>query len=296
MSAPIPQCRSRAGVKLPALLAGALLLGLPLAGQPRAREVDRLPQLSAEESRERLDQFRRARLPGDYLLDFELRHLPRVGEEKLFTGYLAGTWAGEGARLRVALEPLGETDGGQSLGLLLQNGPEGFILRSAGREPAEAVAGAAQFESLYPDLTYSAFDLQMPYLYWPEFRYDGAERVKGRPAQLFTFLPPEAIRAARPELQAVRAAIDDDYLALLRVDYLGVEGEVFKSLQVLNFKKVDGTWMIKAIDLIDARAREKTRFRVRSAAVNLQLEPAVFSPEQLPEALMIPEDARFERL
>src|ERR1019366_8350061 len=77
-------------------------------------------------------------------------------------------------------------------------------------------------ESLTPisgtDLT--LFDLQMPFLYWDDFAYEGIAKVRSRPAYSFLLYPPADLAAARPELGAVRVVLDTQFHALVQAEML----------------------------------------------------------------------------
>lgn len=249
-----------------------------------------------------LERMREARFAGDFIFEFELRHLPRRGEATLYRGTLFGTWTAAGRLTRVHIDPVPEKDGMVAPGvgpirLLIHNGPDPWVVRwESEKEVPVLLKGAALFEPVIPGLTYTPFDLQMPFLYWEEDTYEGADRVKGRPAQIFRMKPPADIQNARPELDSVRLAIDEDYLALLRVELLGEDGDALKSFRILNFKKVMEEWVVKSIDLVDEESRDKTRFRVLSAAMGLDLVDSNFEAGRLGSPFRYPEGIAFESL
>lgn len=237
-----------------------------------------------------LESIRSARYDGDFIFEFELRHFPRRGPTVLYRGSLFGTWNETGPLTRVELDGTPapgamDSDGPTGLRLLMQSGERRWIARHdvAGTGAPVRLSGEALFEPLIPGFAYSAFDLQMPFLFWEDYDYEGAERLRGRPAHLFLMKPPPSIQAAAPDLAAIRIAVDEDYHALLRVEWINREGAVERSYRILNFKRVDDQWLVKSIDLVDETTREKTRLRILSAAMRLELDPKNFTVESLNE-------------
>ncbi len=283
-----------------------LVLG-ELVGQPPSRRLGeiRVNEIDQEEGVRRIESFRNSRLRGDYIFDFELRYMPRSGEDEVYLGSLSGTWndIGPVTRMDVTVTNTESPEvGGEALEamksfqLLVQNGRERWVERRINGGPIEVVESADLFEPVLPGLTYSAFDLQMPFIFWDEFAYEGSQRVKGRPAHLFLMYPPDKVKAANPNLYAVRMALDNDYNALLRVELINQEDTVYKSFRVLNFKKVSEEWIIKTIDLVNDLDRDKTRLRVLAAALGLNLNAKGLAKGGLLEPLDLPPGESFEPL
>lgn len=262
--------------------------------------MDRTRELDPEEGARRIAMFRQARLQGDFAFDFELRYMPRRGDDQVYRGLMTGTWNDIGPLTRIDVDAnspaAAANDVARTFRLLVQNGKERFIVRKMGDAPAEKLAEDALFEPVLPGLTYTPFDLQMPFIFWESYTYEGNERVKGRPAHTFLMFPPEKIREINPGLHAVRMALDADYNALLRVELLDADESVMKSFRVLNFKKVQEQWIIKTIDLVNERERDKTRLRILSAALGLDLDAFHFSVEGLEEPPRLPTEAIVEHL
>ncbi len=221
-----------------------------------------------------LRDFRAAGIAGTYWLAFELRVMPRLGAERTVSGQLLGTRTDAGPVSRLTLRGAGGLAAEQRW--LIQSGPQAAAWAWATNR-TEALPAADSFQSIAgTDLT--LFDLQMPYLYWPEFIYEGVAKIRGRPAHSFVLYPPTELAAARPELTGVRVLLDTQFQALVQAELLGPKGETAKSFTVLDLKKVGEQWMLKSIDLRNHRTRDKTRFTVTAAALNLALPPATFTP------------------
>ncbi|MGH7995229.1 MAG: outer membrane lipoprotein-sorting protein, partial [Opitutaceae bacterium] len=208
--------------------------------------------------------------------EFMLRSLPRRGAEKDFPGRL---WAGrnsQGPVWRI------ELDGGPRF--LVQDGPHAAVWRTSGAGVERAPLGVP----LIPDLDITPFDLLMPYFYWPDARAVGVDRVLGRPADVFVFRPPADFGAQVPGLAEVRAYLDGEYHAPLQVESLGPAGSVFKTLTLVDLKRVAGQVLPKDIDVRDEATRNKTRFSLTAVELGVDLSPALFTPASLTEAVAPP--------
>ena len=121
----------------------------------------------------------------------------------------------------------------------------------------------------------------MPFLYWTDFTYEGQARVRGRPTHSLVLRPPAGQPLPMPELTGVRVLIDTQFQAMVQAELLGAAGATLKSISVLDLKKVGEQWLVKSVDVRDHRTRDKTRFTVRAAALNLDWPAAIFTPTGL---------------
>jgi hypothetical protein len=255
----------------------ALVLGLavPVFAQSDKfnQPVDRpaLGNADQAEGAKILADFRRAGIAGDYWLEFELRVLPWKGTERAVKGTMFGMRGPSGplSRLTVA---------GQRW--LIESGPQPSAWSVGGdRQPRALPAGEAN--RAIADTGVTVFELQMPFLYWTDFTYEGQARVRGRPTHSFVLRPPAGAPVPVPGLTGVRVLIDAQFQALVQADELGASGAVEKSISLLDLKKVGEQWLVKTIDVRDARSRDKTRFSVTAAALGLELPNALFTPDHL---------------
>jgi hypothetical protein len=260
-------------------------------GQPkRFRPLPQYVQLGEPDQargREILADFRTRGIEGDYYWEFELQVLPRVGEETAIPGRIWGGRNDDGPITRIALWP-GVV--GRESRLLVQNGPKNATWGWRAERAAAGVAvlgAAAWFEPLAEtDLT--AFDLQMPFVYWNDFVFEGVANYLNRPAHVFLFYPPAEIAALRPSLTGVRVYLDTAYRALVKCEQIGERGQVTKTLTLGAFIKVDERWIVKSGDFRDEATRNKTRFLVTHAAMGLELPAGIFEPASLSESLRPP--------
>jgi hypothetical protein len=231
-------------------------------------------------------------LAGDYALDFTLRVMPRRGPERTVAGRLYGTRNDSGP-ISLAEFPAG-TEGARRV--LVQNGANSGVWTVAADGVDSVAVGAAQLFAPLAGTDLTAFDLQMPFLYWEDCVYEGIVSVRGRPAHRFLAYPPAAISAARPALTAVRFYLDTQFSALVQAEEIGPEQTVVKTIMVLDLKRTQDRWIVRTIDLRDEATRNKTRFRIQAAALGLTLPPILFSPAHLPSPPDVDSGLRFQKL
>lgn len=242
------------------------------------------------EAQAALEQMRRQGIAGNYYLEFQLRILPRRGEERTVTGRLWGGRNETGALNRVSLTLPGvDGRGATERRLLIQSGRQPGLWRWDEGGAVTMPGAAALFEPLVPDSELAAFDLQMPFLYWETFTYGGLTRFRGRPAHVFVLRPPAEFAAKHPAVKGVRVRLDTQFNALVQTELLGANDRVTKTLSLLDLKKVGEQWIPKAFDLRDELTRNKTRFTVTAAALDLSFSRVLFEPAQLAETVRAPD-------
>ncbi|WPJ97934.1 hypothetical protein SH580_09445 [Coraliomargarita algicola] len=257
------------------------------AGGDRDDRASRLMQrIDAEEGAQRLEAFRRQRLDGDFCFEFELEHKPRRARTVRYNGMMWGSWNELGPITRFRVEPASskldpQFDSVQAaVELIIQNGvaPQVWIRRSES-ESFQLVQGQALFEPILPGLLYSPFDLQMPFVYWEQFTYEGPTLVGAtRVAQQFLMHPPEGSASAERGIAGVRVGLDDTYNALWRIEVMDTQGEVASRFAVESFQKVQEQYIVKRITLTEYPGKDRTTFDVESASVGISLEREIFSP------------------
>jgi hypothetical protein len=268
--------------------AGLFFACLPFVGQAeavggdeRSRFMERIDQA---EGVRRMGEFRRQRLDGDFCFIFELEHLPRRGETVRYAGKMWGSWNEIGPVSRFELYPEAtriKAEQSEPIHLIIQNGVEPCAwIRRDGQQEFELIVGDAVFEPVLPSVVYSPFDLQMPFIYWQDFEYEGPGRVGSRIAQKFLMLPPFGSVSQQRGVGAVRVALDDTYNALWKIEVLDVVGDALSLFTVESFKKVQGQYIVKEITLKDYRTKDRTRFKVKAASVGLIFNPDFFDPEK----------------
>lgn len=260
-----------------------LLFGLTLAAQAQQRflpqlEYGRLKPPDQAEGRRILEEFRAKGIAGDYFLQFELHVLPRRGDEHVLSGRLWGTRTPQGPLSRVALvtDPAKKTE----LRLLVQNGPEPDCWSWPGGGDAQLLGPDALMQPI-AGTNFTVFDLQMPFLYWTDFTYEGLVRMRGRPAHEFLLRPPKEFTEKNPALSGVHVYLDTQFNALVQTELLDAHGQVTKTISLMELKRIQDQWIPRSIDLRDEATRNKTRFEVTGAALGLALPREIFEPAQL---------------
>jgi hypothetical protein len=261
----------------------------PLMGQSRLnRPPPRYLQIGTPdqaEGAEILRSMRAAGPDGDYYLEFELRVLPRRGDGPRIPGRLWGSRNADGPVSRLSLLPPGEP----ARSILVQGGPNPAAWQWPAADGAAIIA--VDEASLFTPLAgsdLSAFDLQMPFLYWPEFVYEGKSRLYERPVDTFLLYPPESLAKHRPDLAAMRVYLDPNYHALVQAEQLGENGRVLKSFRVVSLSRVGDRYLVKSVELRDETTRNKTRFSATAAALGLDFSKQVFAPGNLAAELAAP--------
>ena len=263
--------------------------------RPPARYVQ-FGQPDQAEGRKILETFRQQGIAGDYYLEFELRVMPRRGDTRVVSG--GRFWGGRNEIGPVSRVELPAVEGASARRLLVQNGPTSSVW-IAGATATAALPGALDPSALFTRLAgtdLTAFDLQMPFLYWSDFIFEGVAPVRGRPAHVFLVYPPADIVALKPELSGVRIFLDTQFGALVQAQQIGSEERVLKSTTVLDLKKVDDQWMVKTIDLRDETTRNKTQFIVTGAALGLDFSGALFDAAALGSTVTPPPPERIHRI
>jgi Outer membrane lipoprotein-sorting protein len=236
-----------------------------------------------------LDRFRRSLWAEPIYLEFDLRQMPRRGDEHVYHGRLWGARNDQGPVTRLEVD-VGA--GGFTRHILIQSGPEPAVWVSEG-------AGAARRDDhamLAPGLEFTPFDVQMPYLYWLDFTVAGTDRIRGRAAFNFVFTPPADYAAANPGVRAVRAYLDAQYGALVQSEVTGPDGNLAKTLSLLELRKVGDRWIPKDVDVRNEATRDKTRLSVTALAAGIAVDSAAFDPQQLAAPLPPPPSDRIKRV
>jgi hypothetical protein len=244
-----------------------------------------LPDAAA--ARAILDRFRGALNSASAYLEFELHALPRRGDERVYHGRL---WTGRNERGPIARIELTGADG-RPHRLLVQGGAQAAVWADAGTGVA-AAEPSALMAPLLPGVETSAFDVEMPFLYWADARLVSVERVRGRPAYAFLFTPAADFAAAHPEVASVRAFLDAEFDAPVQFEILGRNGRAAQTWSLLNLKKAGDRWIPQEIDVRNEATRDKTRFIATGVAPGWSSDPAIFEPAHLTDAVPPPPAAQ----
>jgi hypothetical protein len=282
----MPATARRAFFVFPVAITTAALAGPPPSTTPPT--LAQVGKPNAAETAKILDQFRHAGWLG--YIEFELHALPRRGDEKVYQGRLWGGQNEQGAVTRVEVT---DAQGGVRR-FLLQNGEHAGVWRMTDGK-VSVIDGAALLDPLIPGVEITAFDLQMPYLYWPDVKAESVTRVRGRPAYELVFHPPAAANTRYAGVGVVRAFFDAQFNAPVQTE-LADSRQIVKTMSLVDLKKVGEQWVPKSFDVRNELTRDKTRFEVVAVALNLQFPPAVFAPATLAETVSPPSTDRIVRI
>jgi hypothetical protein len=120
------------------------------------------------------------------------------------------------------------------------------------------------------DLTW--VDLCLSYLWWPGGETVGTDRLRGRFCYIVDLPAPDDL--AR-EFDRVRVWVDPKINMLLQAEAYDNAGERIRKMSVESFKKVDGVWFIKDIDVYSFPSKNHTSLRVHHVRriADEELEP-----------------------
>ena len=268
-------------------------MSLPLEAQRRIQPRP-IPysELEREQGEQRLAEMRQMGIEGVYSFLFELRVMPRRGEDRRLTGQLWGSRSPAGPVFRYEFRSPEAADE-RPLRFLVQNGfaPEIWSHDTGEAVPETRKLTLGQLFSEIKGTDFTAFDLQMPYIFWLDFAYEGLSRVRGRSSHGFLMYPPPNFQAAYPWLEGVRIFLDAEFNALTGAEVLGAGGEVLRSFNIMEIKRVEEEWIVKTIDYRDRVTGDKTRLSIRGAAFGLLQDDFPFSPDELEQPFpRIPRD------
>lgn len=244
--------------------------------------------LDESEANNRLRKFRKVFFTDQveipfhraYLYQFQFIHYPRSGQPIIDFGLLSGP-SPESAKIRIDLLPSPQATEPNTSFLLVRDSKSPKAWKWHKEKAAVSTLHPKDWGSPWKEgVNHTPFDLLMPFVNWP-VEYEKSGRVCGRPAHLYIFTPPQDNHIYPVTLKSVRLAIDDAYDAPLRIEYRdgGILPTRVFSLQ--SFKKVDGRWIVKAIDSKDRDSGSRTRFELQAVAHGLDLPRSVFQTDGL---------------
>ena len=265
----------------------ACLIALGSLAQTRVPAAPSLEQLTPEQGQAFLAGFRNARLAGDLCLRFEIVHKPRRGES---LAPVKGTlWAVSRDGAQFLRGEILDAQGRPALAFLTVKSPkQSRIWLSRRGAPAQESDGKGALNPLADGLLLSPFDLQLPFTHWPATAYLSTEKRR-RPVHVF-----DALNQPGREPAKVNFAIDHVSGVLVQATCLDAQDNQTRTMQVEEFSKVDGQWMLAACSVRDERTRDADLLRITEAALGEHFAPAVFEPAALAQPAAQP--AQFKKL
>jgi len=262
-----------------------LLVGAaPLAAQPNRTTEAPGPPITVDlaTATKWLADFRNSRLQGDFCVRFQIEHLPLQGGQTLYEGIAWGTWNEQGPLTRFELWKSGSSEKSE---WLIQNGvsPKVWTLAS-GTKSTMAVPATEWTKPLLPGLVYTPFDLLVPFVYWPEFKYLGSERRQMGGVDVYQMQPPAGAGG-----QPVKIYLNREFNYLADYDQLDAAGKTTREFELGGVRKVQDQYLPSEIDLSDRIKRDHDSFTITAAALGLKrLDAAIFNPANLTEPAAIP--------
>lgn len=91
------------------------------------------------------------------------------------------------------------------------------------------------------------FDIELPFLNWEEFHYEGIGTLSGRQVQRFTILAPEEF-SRNNEIAFVTVAIDASFGYPIGWTAYNASGKIMREFRVRSFKQNSkGEWFVKRV-------------------------------------------------
>jgi hypothetical protein len=238
---------------------------------------------------EDFQRFREMRL-SNTCLRFTITHMPRKGDkEVVHKGVVWTTFYGDGPIFRMELAP---ANSGKPLRLILKGGPSPALWLNDGKgQPA-----ISSNKALLPGLIFTPFELQTPFVYWKDTKYETTQSFRGRPVLAFRINPPGHFKTSHPDVGFVRIKLDRQFGVIMQtVVYNAAEKEVRK-YEAETFTEVKGIYIPEELRVFDLATRDKDVFRVNQAAVQLKHDLGIFSPDSLDKPAKQPPEADFIRI
>ena len=260
----------------------------------RARRLG--TKIDEEEGLKVLTAFQNQRPIGGTYFQFEMHSLPRrrgEGAKVSYKGAMVTRWLKDGLAIRMEIVPLASENqplvSEQPTLFLSHNGLSPKVWRYAPHLDSQksqgpvAIKDTELLQPLMPSLDFTALDLQMGFIFWPNYTYEGRQKSR-RAIHSFLMHPPPELSEALSQISGIRIMIDERFNSLSKVELLDSNGAVQKSWHLRQFKKVGGQYTIKEIDYFNEINRRKTRFSVKKAYTDLALPSSLFQIESLNSA------------
>jgi Outer membrane lipoprotein-sorting protein len=273
------------------LLVVSCVLCLICAHQLFSQDYSSSVKLTEHEAREIISKFREARPAAAYYFEFTLNQIPRKGDTVRIPGRLWAWHNERGSIWRLEINPGRPNE----CHYLIQNGQNPALWSYSLINKAELPHPELITKPFIPDSEVSAFDLQMPYLYWQDIQVLGLSRMRGRPAYQFLFKAPDGFNSGDTSIAAVRAYLDTQYNAPVQTEVINNTGKILKTLILGDLKKVQGQWIPRSIDMRNEVTRNKTQFEVTAAVLGIEISPAIFDPANLASSVRVPAESELTR-
>lgn len=276
----------------------AIAFGISSSGQADSKPHRRqLLPLNAESLKKTVEALASVRLP-EVALKFQMTTTGLQYQKRIFGNLFSKTLMGRPA-IRVELWKM----------VFLKTAFEEHMVTSDGKYCSEETP-------LHPDHLLCPSDVLLPFLSWPRYTYEGTRKVLGRSVHIIRFerdKRPSLLKEIlfclwkRKELlgrllfsnsicinadhssDAVEIAYDPSLKTILQVEYFrrdqistkNMLPVAFRRFQLKNFKKVQGAWLMKSVEITDFFRNVATKIDFTAAAVGQDMPSLWFHWEDL---------------
>ena len=288
----------RKSVYLACVLAGLTLICSPYISLAQRAVQDNLrpsvmERLDEAEADRLLTLFKAQRLEENFCFKFQLEHKPRRGRTVRYEGIMYGSWNDQGpiSRFKVFPDKVGEESSIvlSPVEIIVQNGlSQKAWIRRQNSEAFVLIEDSMLFEPILDGVLYTPFDLQMPFVFWNDYKYEGPSRVLSRIGQKFLMFPPSDSLAERDGITGVRVSVDDTYYALLRAEVLRGDNQACSQFTIRGIKKIQDQYIVKEVEMKNLLTKDATTFKVKAASIGLSFDDTIFNPESAARLPQIP--------
>lgn len=134
-----------------------------------------------------------------------------------------------------------------------KDGPNEYSIATNGSPTA--LNGTAIYRP-FAGSDFSAADLGLEFFHWPGAQIARSEMRRGRPCKVLVSLNPDPTRGGYAK---VASWIDTETGGLLRAEAYDTNGRQIKEFSLRSFKKVDGRWQLREMEIISYPQDSRTR-------------------------------------
>lgn len=136
----------------------------------------------------------------------------------------------------------------------------------------KSIGEEIDFQAATVDQRYGSFsgtdfypaDLGLEFFYWEDQVWEGSERRKGRMCDVVISRPSPNDNSLYSK---VKSWIDHETQGLLAAEAYDEDGKEWKAFSIRRFKKVDGVWRLREMEILDQKKDTRTRIEFDLAFV-----------------------------
>ncbi|MBM3860675.1 MAG: outer membrane lipoprotein-sorting protein [Verrucomicrobia bacterium] len=124
----------------------------------------------------------------------------------------------------------------------------------------------------------SYYDLGLPFLYWPEPKHVGQDRMRGQDCYLIE------VKSETEPYRRVKLWVHTEYFALLRAEAFDVDDNQVKRIAITSFKRIGEVWIPRGMDFSfvppgqSLPASERSRLEIHDGNYDARLPLSDFDP------------------